>query len=579
MPDAKARFHPVSALDYIPRAELEQLQFDRLRATVQRSWDHVPLFRSRMEERGLTPAGLQSVAEIAALPFTVKADLRDTYPFGLFASPMQDIVRLHASSGTTGKPIVVAYTRADLDVWSSVIVRSFAACGLHEGDVVQNAYGYGLFTGGLGAHYGAEKLGATVIPISGGNTERQLMVMSDFGVTAICCTPTYFLHLIDRAENMGIDLRKLRLRAGIFGAEPWTEAMRRRIEQDSGLHAYDIYGLSEIIGPGVAIECSCQNGLHIFEDHFYPEIIDPETGRVLPDGQEGELVLTTLTKQAMPMIRYRTRDITALASEPCPCGRTLRRMRRISRRSDDMLIIRGVNVFPSQIESVLLNMESTLPHYLIILTREHGLDQVEVQVEVTAQMFSDTVGALQALQDKLAEAIERVLQIRVLVTLVEPRTIPRSEGKARRVHRPAALMKITQLSIFAENKPGHLIAPFRLLADAQVDVRALSLANSQRYGILRMIVSDWKKATEALESAGFLVKATEVLAIEVADRPGGMACVLAALEGTSINIEYMYAFPFGRGGKAVLIFRFDDPDAAIRQMQAAGIGVVGGEEL
>jgi phenylacetate-CoA ligase len=342
-------------------------------------------------------------------------------------------VRLHASSGTTGKPIVVAYTQADLDVWSSVMVRSFAACGLHEGDVVQNAYGYGLFTGGLGAHYGAEKLGATVIPVSGGNTDRQLMVMCDFEVTAICCTPTYFLHLIDRASTMGIDLRKLPLRAGVFGAEPWTQGMRQRIEQESGIKAYDIYGLSEIIGPGVAIECSCQDGLHIFEDHFYPEIIDPETGRLLPDGEEGELVLTTLSKQAMPLIRYRTRDITALMPGPCACGRTIRRMRRIGRRSDDMMIIRGVNVFPSQVESVLLAMEGTLPHYQIILTREHGLDQMEVQVEVTAQMFSDTVGALETLQAKLADAMERVLQIRVQVTLVEPRTIQRSEGKAKRV--------------------------------------------------------------------------------------------------------------------------------------------------
>jgi phenylacetate-CoA ligase len=346
---------------------------------------------------------------------------------------MQDIVRLHASSGTTGKPIVVAYTRADLEVWSSVMVRSFAACGLHHGDIVQNAYGYGLFTGGLGAHYGAESLGATVIPISGGNTDRQIMVMSDFKVTAVCCTPSYFLHLVDRASELGVDLRKLPVRAGVFGAEPWTEAMRRHIEEAAGIKAYDIYGLSEIIGPGVAIECARQDGLHIFEDHFYPEIVDPETGQNLPEGEEGELVLTTLSKQAMPLIRYRTRDITALVPGVCACGRTLRRMRRIGRRSDDMLIVRGVNVFPSQIETVLLEFEGTLPHYQIILTREHGLDQMEIQVEVTAHMFSDTVGALESLQDKLAEAMERVLQIRVQIVLVEPRTLQRSEGKARRV--------------------------------------------------------------------------------------------------------------------------------------------------
>jgi len=430
---AQSCFHPTSALDYIPRPELEQLQLQRMRAIVARAYERVPLFHSRLKDRGLVPDDIRSLGDVAKLPFTVKTDLRDTYPFGLFASPMQEIVRLHASSGTTGKPIVVAYTNADVDVWSSVMARSFAACGLHEGDIVQNAYGYGLFTGGLGAHYGAERLGATVIPVSVGNTDRQLMLLSDFGATAICCTPTYFLHLIDRAAVLGINFRKLPLRAGVFGAEPWTEAMRRRIEEDTGIKAYDIYGLSEIIGPGVGIECACQAGLHVFEDHFYVEIVEPETGCVLPDGEEGELVLSTLSKQAMPLIRYRTRDITALVKEPCGCGRTIRRIRRISRRADDMLIIRGINVFPSQVETVLLDVEGTLPHYQIILTRERGLDQMEVQVEVTSEVFSDTVGALEALEQKLAEAMERALQIRVQVTLVEPRTIQRSEGKAKRV--------------------------------------------------------------------------------------------------------------------------------------------------
>jgi phenylacetate-CoA ligase len=426
-------FHPTSALDYIPRPELEQLQLQRMRAIVARAYERVPLFHSRLKDRGLVPNDIRSLSDVAKLPFMVKTDLRDTYPFGLFASPMREIVRLHASSGTTGKPIVVAYTHADVDVWSSVMARSFAACGLHEGDIVQNAYGYGLFTGGLGAHYGAERLGATVIPVSVGNTDRQLMLLSDFGATAICCTPTYFLHLIDRAAVLGIDFRKLPLRAGVFGAEPWTESMRRRIEEGAGIKAYDIYGLSEIIGPGVGVECACQAGLHIFEDHFYVEIVEPQTGRLLPDGEEGELVLTTLSKQAMPLIRYRTRDISALVKEACGCGRTLRRIRRISRRADDMLIIRGINVFPSQVETVLLDVEGTLPHYQIILTRERGLDQMEVQVEVTSEIFSDTVGALEALEKSLAEALERGLQIRVQVTLVEPHTIQRSEGKAKRV--------------------------------------------------------------------------------------------------------------------------------------------------
>jgi phenylacetate-CoA ligase len=346
---------------------------------------------------------------------------------------MKEVVRLHASSGTTGKPIVVAYTQEDVDVWTSVLVRCFAGCGLHRGDIIQNAYGYGLFTGGLGAHYGAEALGAAVVPTSGGNADRQIMLMKDFGVTAVCCTPTYFLHLIDRAVELGVNLKELPLRAGVFGAEPWTESMRRHIEQSSGIEAFDIYGLTEIIGPGVGCECRRHEGLHILEDHFYPEIIDPETGEPLPDGSEGELVLTTLSKQAMPMIRYRTRDITMLMPGRCVCGRTMRRMGRIGRRSDDMLIIRGVNVFPSQVESALLEIEGTLPHYQILLTREQGLDQMEVQVEVTPHMFNDKIGALQGLHQRLQSALDHVLGIRVGVALVEANTIERSQGKAKRV--------------------------------------------------------------------------------------------------------------------------------------------------
>ncbi|MGA2673161.1 MAG: phenylacetate--CoA ligase [Terracidiphilus sp.] len=425
--------HPASVPDYTPASQLRDLQLQRLQSVVARSWQHVELFRSRMEERGLAPYDIRSLEDIAKLPFTVKSDLRDTYPFGLFASPMKDVVRLHASSGTTGKPIVVAYTKEDVDVWTSVLVRCFAGCGLHRGDIVQNAYGYGLFTGGLGAHYGAEGLGATVVPTSGGHADRQIMLMKDFGVTAMCCTPTYFLHLIDRAAELGVDMKELPLRAGVFGAEPWSESMRKYIEKMSGIEAFDIYGLSEIIGPGVGCECRRHQGLHIFEDHFYPEIIDPDTGVPLPDGAEGELVLTTLSKQAMPMIRYRTRDITMLMPGTCECGRTLRRIGRIGRRSDDMLIIRGVNVFPSQVESALLEIEGTLPHFQILLTREQGLDQMEVQIEVTPQMFNDKIGALQGLHARLQGALDRVLGIRVRVALVEAYSIERSQGKAKRV--------------------------------------------------------------------------------------------------------------------------------------------------
>ncbi len=412
---------------------MRELQLARLRNVVRRAFERVPLFRQRLDERGFRPEHLGELADVRKLPFTTKADLRDTYPTGLFASPNDEIVRLHASSGTTGKPIVVAYTRRDLDVWTEVMVRAFAACGLNHGDVVQNAYGYGLFTGGLGAHYGAEALGATVIPASGGNTDRQIMLLKDFGVTAICCTPSYFIYVLERAAELGVSIRDLPLRAGIFGAEPWTESMRRHIETLGAIQAFDIYGLSEIIGPGVGIECAFHDGLHIFEDHFYPEIVDPETGRALEEGEEGELVLTTLSKQAMPMIRYRTRDITSLKAETCACGRTVRRIARIGRRSDDMFIIRGINVFPSQIETALLAVEGTVPHYQIVLTREKGLDSIEVQVEVTPEVFGDTVGSMEGLQHRLAHALERTLGLRADVTLAAPRTIQRSEGKAKRV--------------------------------------------------------------------------------------------------------------------------------------------------
>jgi len=431
--DAEGGFHPASAPDFLPQTALKEVQLRRLRAVVARAYANVQLFRERMDERGLTPESIQSLQDIRHLPFTVKTDLRDTYPFGLFASPMSDVVRLHASSGTTGKPIVVAYTREDVEVWSEVMARTFASCGLHRGDILQNAFGYGLFTGGLGAHYGGEALGATVIPISGGNTDRQIMLIRDFNVTALCCTPSYFTHMVERARELGIDLRDLPLRVGIFGAEPWTDGMRHHIEAEAGIKAYDIYGLSEIIGPGVAAECSAQDGLHVFEDHFYPEIIDPDTGEPLPDGAEGELVITTLSKKAMPMIRYRTRDITSLITEPCSCGRTIRRMRRIGRRSDDMFIIRGVNVFPSQVEAALMAVEGTLPHYQIILTRKGGMDRMAVEVEVTPEVFSDSIRGLEDIRTRLAQSIERILGIRVELRLVEPHTLARSEGKAKRV--------------------------------------------------------------------------------------------------------------------------------------------------
>lgn len=425
--------HPVSQPDFLPREDLAALQLQRLQSIVQLSYDNVALTRRRMDERGIRPEQIRSLKDVANLPFMEKSDLRDTYPYGLFARPMKEIVRLHASSGTTGKPIVVGYTQSDLEVWTSVMARTMAAAGIHEGDVVQNAFGYGLFTGGLGAHYGLEALGATVVPISGGNTERQMMVMRDFGVTGICCTPSYFLHLVERLQKSPQGMHGIKLRVGVFGAEPWTEAMRAYIEKQSGIKAFDIYGLSEITGPGVAAECYCHDGLHVFEDHFLAEIVDPKSGEVLPDGEEGELVCTTLSKQAIPMIRYRTHDITSILAEPCACGRSLRRIRRISRRSDDMMIIRGVNVFPTQIEAGLLKVEHTVPHYQIVLTRRNGLDQMDVEIEVTPEVFRDRVGAMEELEKQLGDAIEQIIGLRVGIRLVEPGSIQRSEGKAKRV--------------------------------------------------------------------------------------------------------------------------------------------------
>jgi len=425
--------HPISAQDFLPTDQLRQLQLHRLKLLIEYTYERVERFRTRCDERGVKPKHLQRLSDLSLFPMFTKQDLRNSYPFGLFASPMHDIVRFHASSGTTGKPIVVAYTQSDLHLWTQCVQRALAACKLSTGDIIQNSYGYGLFTGGLGIHQGATEMGLTVVPVSGGNTERQIMLMRDFGATAISCTPSYFLHLIDAAEQKGIDFKKLPLRIGIFGAEPWTDEMRMRIEKSTNIEAYDIYGLTEICGPGVGIECHCHDGLHIFEDHFYPEIVDPDTLEPVPDGVEGELLFTTLTKQAMPMIRYRTRDLSMIYTEPCRCGRTLRRIRRIHARTDDMLIIRGVNIFPSQIEAGLLALDMTLPHYAIIVSRKDNLDQVEVQVEIPRERFSDTISGIENLRFLIGDAIHRVIGISVKVTLVEPNKLPRSEGKAQRV--------------------------------------------------------------------------------------------------------------------------------------------------
>jgi phenylacetate-CoA ligase len=415
------------------REDMQRCQSRRLTEMVERIYHNVPFYRNKMQEAGIHPEDIQSVKDLSKLPFTTKQDLRDNYPYGLFAVPMSEIVRIHASSGTTGKPTVVGYTRKDLSTWSEVVARTLSCAGAHKHDVIHVAYGYGLFTGGLGLHYGSEKIGATVIPVSGGNTQRQLQIMQDFGSSVLACTPSYALYLAEAMDEFNIKRSDLKLRVGVFGAEPWTENMRREIEAKWNIKAIDIFGLSEVIGPGVSCECQEQNGLHVNEDHFIPEIVDPVTLQPLPDGETGELVFTTITKEGLPLLRYRTRDLTSLNYEPCKCGRTLVRMHKCTGRSDDMLIIRGVNLFPSQIETVLLNMSETKPHYMIIVDRINNLDTLEVWVEVEQEFFMDRISEFQELTKKIQHNIESATGLGVNVKLVEPKTIERSEGKAKRV--------------------------------------------------------------------------------------------------------------------------------------------------
>ena len=418
----------------LPREVLEVLQLKRLQQMVQRVYHTVGFYKKAFDEAGVVPDDIETLDDLRRLPFTTKQDLRDNYPFGLFAVPMSNVVRLHASSGTTGRATVVGYTKKDIETWSELMARSFVAAGLTKNDMIHNAYGYGLFTGGLGAHYGAERLGASVVPISGGNTKRQIVILQDFGPTAICCTPSYALYLAEQGEEMGVDMRSLNLRVGILGAEPWSENIREEIENKLNITALDIYGLSEVMGPGVSMECiEGRQGLHVFEDNFIVEIINPDTGEVVPPGEKGEIVFTTITKEAFPLIRYRTSDITRLMMEPCKCGRTYARMARVSGRSDDMLIIRGVNVFPSQIENVLLSIEGLEPHYQLIVDREGTLDTLEIQVEVSENVFSDEIKALQNIERRIARDVKEFLGVTAKIKLVEPKTLQRFEGKASRV--------------------------------------------------------------------------------------------------------------------------------------------------
>lgn len=420
-------------IETLKRDELKKLQGERLKGAVRRVYENVPYYSERMREAGITPDDINSVDDLCKLPFTYKSDLRDNYPFGTFAVPLEQIVRVHASSGTTGKQTVVGYTKNDLDIWAECVARCLVSAGVTSEDIVHIAYGYGLFTGGLGLHYGAEKVGATVIPVSGGNTSRQIMLLKDFGATVLCCTPSYALYIADELKAAGLSKEDLKLRIGIFGAEPWTEEMKLQIENKLGLKAYDIYGLSEIMGPGVSMNCSYQKDLHVLADHFIAEIIDPETGEVLPEGQEGELVFTCITKEALPLIRYRTKDISVLTYEPCKCGRTMPRMKKVRGRADDMIIIRGVNVFPSQIESVLLKHSQVEPHYMIIVDRVKNLDVMEIHIEMNDSLFSDKVSSIESIERSLRQDIESTLGISAKIKLVESRSLQRSEGKSKRV--------------------------------------------------------------------------------------------------------------------------------------------------
>ncbi|MCD7971660.1 MAG: phenylacetate--CoA ligase [Candidatus Azobacteroides sp.] len=420
-------------MESMPLEELRKIQSIRLRKTVERVYKNTPFYRRKMQEMGIEPADINSIEDIVKLPFTTKQDLRDNYPFDLFASPMTEIVRLHASSGTTGRPTVVGYSQKDLNIWSESVARCITAYGGTKEDIYQVSYGYGLFTGGLGLHGGVERVGGTVIPMSSGNTNKQIMLMKDFGSSVIACTPSYALFLGEAIKDMKVSREELKLRIGIFGAEPWTENMRKQIEELLGIKAYDIYGLSEIIGPGVSYECECQHGAHINEDHFFPEILDPETLKPVAPGEQGELAFTTITKEGMPLLRYRTKDLCSLIYEKCDCGRTFARMTRIKGRSDDMLIIRGVNIFPSQVESVILEMEEFEPHYLLVVNRINNLDTLEIQVETKPEFFSDEINKMIALKKKISGKLQSVLGIAADVRLVEPRSLERSMGKAVRV--------------------------------------------------------------------------------------------------------------------------------------------------
>jgi phenylacetate-CoA ligase len=567
-------------IETAPRQKLEDLQSARLIAKIEQVYANVAPYRAKMDEAGVKPSDIKSVADLHKLPFTVKQDLRDSYPYGMFAVPMSEVVRIHASSGTTGKQTVVGYTANDIDLWAECAARSLAGIGGSCDDVVQVAYGYGLFTGGLGMHYGAEKLGAVTIPASSGNSLRQLEMFKDFGTTIACMTPSYALSLIELMREKGISEGDLALKAAVCGAEPWTNEMRAQIEKGFGIKAYDIYGLSEILGPSVSCECVCQCGMHICEDHFIPEIIDPDTLQPLPHGEQGELVFTCITKEAFPLMRYRTRDIARLDYEPCKCGRTLVRMMKPQGRTDDMLIIKGVNVFPSQIESALLSFDDKATQYEIHVYKG---DVLEVKIEMYDGISRDTIGSLEEYRRKISEEISSAITVRVNVKFDEKGEQKRSEGKAKRVYdwrnseqpQPQSKQSVTehreprtggdtaikQVWIDVKNKPGRIHAVMETLAAAKVNARSLFVADAGDVGKIRLIVDNTEKAVEVLQNS-FTVGTNNVIGFTVPDEPGGLCNVMRVLGDNGVNIKYSYSL-MNRGQGADIVIRVDDCDKAI----------------
>ena len=559
-------------IETMPQDQIRAHQSKLLVQQVRNVYDNVPYYRAKMEAKGITPDDIHGLEDLHKLPFLSKNDLREAYPYGLLARPLKDCVRIQSTSGTTGRRVVAFYTQHDLDLWEDCCARAIMAAGGTNEDVCHVCYGYGLFTGGPGLNGGSHKVGCLTLPMSSGNTDRQIQFMCDLEATILCCTPSYAAFLAESIIERGLR-DKIKLKAGIFGAEAWSEEMRQDIQNKLGIQAYDIYGLTELSGPGVAYECSDQHGMHICEDHFIAEIIDPDTGEVLPDGSKGELVFTSITKEAFPLIRYRTRDICVLDRSPCPCGRTHVRMSKPMGRSDDMMIIRGVNVFPSQIEEVLLKVsgENITPNYQIIVGRENNTDTLDINVEMSEKMFSDDIRSVEKLEKEIVSKLRSMLGIGAKVHLVNPKTIARSEGKAQR---------IKQISVFVENVPSKLVEVSQILGDNGIDMSALSLADSSDFGILRLIVNDPDKAYQVLRDHAFVVKQSDVIAAVIDDRPGGLTAVLRILAEAKVSVEYMYAFVGNRqDGHAVVVMRTDNEEIAQQALDTHHISTLSPQDI